>query len=58
MPLQTVCILLTQRLFTLSSACRLAAGTSFALCKVFILTIYMLESVVSHFSAGTKVLTQ
>ena len=32
----------------LSSACKLAGGTSFALCKVFILTINMLEGVVSH----------
>lgn len=53
-PLQIVFILLNQRLRTLSSACKLAGGTSFALCKVFILTVNMLESVVSHFSAKYK----
>lgn len=42
----------------LSSACKLAGGTSFALCKVFILAVNMLESVVSHISSDTKVLTQ
>lgn len=42
----------------LSTACRLARGTSSALYKVFILAINVLESMVSHLSASTKVLTQ